>query len=462
MTSSLFSEILQSITLLSLLLLLGVFLIAKLKFLRYFYLPASVVGGFVGLLIVQLNVLPIPSSWITIYSLLPGVLIIPIFASIPLGMNMGKDGIRSFFTPSIIKSFGIFMTASMAQFVVGYGVNIIFSKTNPELNLYRTFGYELWAGFSGGHAMASSLGILFEGFGLDYWEVAQGVALTMATVGLIGGIVLGIVFINIHLRKQNKTDNQTKTTNSELRLELDEPFYRNVEQQESIGRQTFRSNAIETTTFHFALIFVVCGASYMLLSLLGKTNISAFKYLPVWTYSMVIMLFVNIIIQKSHFDWAVDYKLKSRLIGMLADFAIIAAIVSLPIRAVLQYSVPLLVMIILGFICTYLIIFKLSKLMFKDNSFERSIIAWGTATGVLITGMTLLKICDNEYKTPALKDFSLGFSLMSITNLAATPLINMVLATGSTMHNMMFGLGLSLFYMSLAFIFNLKCFKRFK
>lgn len=453
MTSSLFGEILQSITLLSLLLLIGVFLIAKIKLLRYFYLPASVVGGFVGLLIVQLNVLPIPSSWITIYSLLPGVLIIPIFASIPLGMNMGKNGIRSFFAPNIIKSFGIFMTASMAQFVIGYGVNIIFSKINMGLDLYRTFGYELWAGFSGGHAMASSLGILLEGFGLDYWEVAQGVALTMATVGLIGGIVFGIVFINIHLRKQNKID---KTGENALRLEIEEPFYRNVEQQESIGRQTFRSNVIETTTFHFALIFVVCGASYMLLSLLGKTNISAFKYLPVWTYSMVIMFFVNIIIQKSSFNWAVDYKLKSKLIGVFTDFAIIAAIISLPIRAVLQYSVPLFVMIILGFVCTYFIIFKLSKLMFKDNSFERSIIAWGTATGVLITGMTLLKICDNEYKTPALKDFSLGFSLMSITNLVATPLINIALATGSTMYNLLFTAGLSLIYMLLAFIFNLK------
>ncbi len=458
MTSSLFSEILQSITLLSLLLLVGVFLIAKIKLLRYFYLPASVVGGFIGLCVVQSNIFSIPSAWITIYSLLPGVLIIPIFASIPLGMNMGKNGIRSFFAPNIIKSFGVFMTASMFQFVIGYGVNIVFSKIDPEINLYRTFGYELWAGFSGGHAMASSLGILLEGFGMSRWELAQGVALTMATVGLMGGIVFGIVFINIHIRKQNKTGENTLRIKTAMKVE--EPFYRNIDEQESVGRQAFRSNVIETTTFHFALIFVVCGASYMLLSLLGKTNISAFRYLPVWTYSMVIMLFVNIIIQKSQFDWAIDYKLKSGLIGLLADFAIISAIVSLPIKAVLQYSFPLLVMIILGFVCTYFIIFQLSKVVFKDYSFERSIIAWGTATGVLITGMTLLKIYDSEYKTPALKDFSLGFSLMSITNLLATPLINMVLATGSTMQNMMFTAGLSLFYMSIAFIFNLKCFRK--
>ncbi len=454
MTSAIFSEILQSVTFLSLLLLLAVFLIAKIKFLRYFYLPASVVGGFIGLSLVQSNILPIPSQWITIYSLLPGVLIIPIFASIPLGMNMGKSATKSFFAPNIIKSFAVFMAAAMGQSAIGYATNILFTHFNPELDLYRTFGYELSAGFSGGHALASSLGRLLEGFEVPQWEIAQGIAMTTATVGLIGGIVFGIVFINIHMRKQNKS---TKKTWS---LEVDVPFCKNIDEQESIGRQIFKSNCIETTTFHFALILVVCGVSYIILSILAKTNISAFRYLPVWTYSMVIMFFVNIIIQKKKFDWAIDYKLKSRLIGLLTDFAIISAIVSLPIKTVLQYSAPLLVMIILGFISTYIIVFKLSKLVFQDYSFERSIVSWGAATGVLITGMTLLKICDSEYKTPALKDFSLGFSLMSITSLVVTPFLNMILATGSTMLNFIVAAGFSLLYMLIAFLFNLKCFQK--
>ncbi len=457
MTSAIFSEILQSTTLLSLLLLLGVFLIAKIKLLRCLYLPASVVGGFIGLLVVQSNVISIPPQWITIYSLLPGVLIIPIFASIPLGMSMNKGSGKSFFAPNIIKSFAVFMAAAMAQSAIGYATNIIFAKINPELELYRTFGYELSAGFSGGHALASSLGKLLEGFGVKEWEIAQGIAMTTATVGLIGGIIFGIIFINIHMRRQSKSYN---TNNKRWHLEVDEPFYKNIEEQESIGRQTFKSNCIETTTFHFALILTVCGLSYIILSILGKTNISAFRYLPVWTYSMVIMFFVNIIIQKRKWDWAIDYKLKSRIIGLLTDFAIIAAIVSLPIRTVIRYSLPLFVMIVLGFVLSYIIIFKLSKVVFKDYAFERSIISWGAVTGVLITGMTLLKICDSEYKTPALKDFSLGFSLMSITSLVLTPFLNMVLATGSTMLNFIVAAAFSLFYMLLALIFNLKYFKK--
>ena len=42
------------------------------------------------------------------------------------------------------------------------------------------------------------------------------------------------------------------------------------------------------------------------------------------------------------------------------------------------------------------------------------IVCWGANTGVTITGMMLLKICDPDYQTPALAEFSMGFALMSI------------------------------------------------
>ena len=78
-----------------------------------------------------------------------------------------------------------------------------------------------------------------------------------------------------------------------------------------------------------------------------------------------------------------------------------------------------------------------------DYAFERSIIAWGTATGVMITGMMLLKICDPDYETPALADFSMGFSLLSLSGLITTPLTLAVFASGSTMANFLFSLAVT-------------------
>ncbi len=453
MTSTIFTDILKSLSFLSLLLLLGLLLRSKLKILQYLFLPSSVIGGFIGLIIVQTKIIAIPTEWVITYSLLPGILIIPIFASIPLGMNISNKNNAIFLTSNIIKSFAIFMAASMAQSTIGYATNIIFTHIKPEINLYRTFGYELSAGFSGGHGMAAATGKMLEGFNVSYWEIAQGISMTTATVGLVGGMIFGIIFINIAIRKQ-ETNILKKP--SEMHLEIKNGFCKDIEKQHSIGRETFTSNSIETITFHLSIIFIVCGVAYILLELIKKTDIAGLKFLPVWTYSMLIMFIVNIIIKKAKFDWAIDYKLKSKIMNVFSDFAIVSAITSLPLKTVLEYIEPVAFMMIIGFIITYIIIFKISKLVFKDYIFERAIISWGAATGVLITGMTLLKICDSEYKTPALRDFSLGFSLMGISSLFVTPILNSILATGTTMLNFVVSLIFALIYILLALVFLLK------
>lgn len=61
----------------------------------------------------------------------------------------------------------------------------------------------------------------------------------------------------------------------------------------------------------------------------------------------------------------------------------------------------------------------------------------------MITGMMLLKICDPDYETPALADFSMGFSLLSLSGLITTPLTLAVIASGSTMANFLFSLAVT-------------------
>ena len=66
--------------------------------------------------------------------------------------------------------------------------------------------------------------------------------------------------------------------------------------------------------------------------------------------------------------------------------------------------------------------------------------------------MTLLKICDPEYKSPALSEFSLGFSLMSVTGLLIVPILNTVLAVGSTFDNFITAIISAIFYFAFAFM----------
>lgn len=457
MTSQLLTQLLQALSLLSVLLLIGTFLRAKVKLFQSLYLPASVIGGFIGMIISpeilgRFSNYSISEEWIKTYSLLPGILSVPIFAAIPLGMFLNENkNIKSMYPSKVLICFGLFQCASMSQSAIGYATNMFFNKINPQLNMYRTFGYELSAGFAGGHGLAAATGKLLEGFGIPQWEIAQGVALTTATVGLIGGIVFGIIFINLAVRK-NKTK-IIKRINDNADKSMEVGYNKDINKQNSLGRETFLSSSIETITFHLAIIFTVCGIAYIVLNFVKKMNIAGLNVLPVWTYSMIIMFALNFIIKKLNLVWMVDAKVKAKIMGTLSDFAIVSAMTSLPIKAIINYIAPITVMCILGFIITYLLVFPLNSFFFKeDYSFERAIISWGTLTGVLITGMTLLKICDPEYKSPALSEFSLGFSLMSVTGLLIVPILNTVLAVGSTFDNFITAIISAILYFAFAFM----------
>lgn len=457
MTSQLLTQLLQALSLLSVLLLIGTFLRAKVKLFQSLYLPASVIGGFIGMIISpeilgRFSNYSISEEWIKTYSLLPGILSVPIFAAIPLGMFLNENkNIKSMYPSKVLICFGLFQCASMSQSAIGYATNMFFSKINPQLNMYRTFGYELSAGFAGGHGLAAATGKLLEGFGIPQWEIAQGVALTTATIGLIGGIVFGIIFINLAVRK-NKTK-IIKRINDNVDKSMEVGYNKDINKQNSLGRETFLSSSIETITFHLATIFTVCGIAYIVLNFVKKMNIAGLNVLPVWTYSMIIMFALNFIIKKLNLVWMVDAKVKAKIMGTLSDFAIVSAMTSLPIKAIINYIAPITVMCILGFIITYLLVFPLNSFFFKeDYSFERAIISWGTLTGVLITGMTLLKICDPEYKSPALSEFSLGFSLMSVTGLLIVPILNTVLAVGSTFDNFITAIISAILYFAFAFM----------
>lgn len=457
MTSQLLTQLLQALSLLSVLLLVGTFLRAKIKLFQSLYLPASVIGGFIGMIISpeilgRFSNYSISEEWIKTYSLLPGILSVPIFAAIPLGMFLNENkNIKSMYPSKVLICFGLFQCAAMSQSAIGYATNMFFSKINPQLNMYRTFGYELSAGFAGGHGLAAATGKLLEGFGIPQWEIAQGVALTTATIGLIGGIVFGIIFINLAVRK-NKTK-IIKRINDNADKSMEVGYNKDINKQNSLGRETFLSSSIETITFHLAIIFTVCGIAYIVLNLVKKMNIAGLNVLPVWTYSMIIMFALNFIIKKLNLVWMVDAKVKAKIMGTLSDFAIVSAMTSLPIKAIINYIAPITVMCILGFIITYLLVFPLNSFFFKeDYSFERAIISWGTLTGVLITGMTLLKICDPEYKSPALSEFSLGFSLMSVTGLLIVPILNTVLAVGSTFDNFITAIISAILYFVFAFM----------
>ena len=413
MTSAMLTDLLKSSAVLGAFLILGVFLRAKVKIFQKTFIPASVIGGFLLLILGPqcFNILPVPAEWFKIYSLLPGVLIVPVVAAVPLGLTLGNGsngGTDAGIMKNIIPMIGAGVGVAILQFAVGYGTHLLFGSTD----LYDTFGIELGIGFVGGHGTAGTLGNILSEMNLPYWETAQGVATTTATFGIVGGILIGIAMINYAARHGH-------TAMLKKPADIPEPlrigYEKDVTKQGSCGRETTMSSSIDAMAFHAALIFVACGIAYFLVSLTKKYNVPVFSRISVWAYGMIVMFIIWGIICKLKVDYLVDGKVKSKISSSFTEFAVIAAIASLPIKAVAAYIVPILVMVVIGYIVTTGILYFYCKRFLKGYWFEQMIGTFGMSTGVFLTGVLLLRICDPDLESPALATYSLSYTITSVT-----------------------------------------------
>lgn len=400
---------------LSSLLILGVILKSKFKILQELFIPASVIGGTVGLLISpeilgKISNFSTPIAWSKDISLLPSLLIVPVIASIPLGMNFKIKNSRGEARDILITGFILFIVTFL-QLSLGYLINL-FSTYILNKPLYSSFGAELNTGFAGGHGTAGMVGKVLQEMNLDYWATAQGIAVTTATFGLVGGILIGIFLIN---RACRKGETSLLKKPSDIPLELKQGYYTDISKQSSLGRETMLSSSIDTLAFHIAIVFSVCGLSYVILNFAKKYHIPILSSISIWAFAMVLMMIVWQVIKKLGLEWCIDSKVKSKVSALFTEFAVVSAIASLPIKAVFTYFLPIMIMVILGFITTWYCIKFYCYRYFKNNyPFERAISMAGTSFGVFLTGILLLKICDSEFSSPVLGDYSLGFSLTAL------------------------------------------------
>jgi len=408
-------------------LLIGLLLRSKIKVLQKLFLPASVIGGFVGLILFQIfGKIPSVSESLTNYKsvmdAIPAIMIVPIFASTPLGNFKKKGEAKKAKTGPGIAN-GVFWTmcgVMTLQMVIGLGVNLIMSKAGSSIPFYNIWGFELAAGFVGGHGTAASVAAIYSNIPVvaDFASAGKDVATTFATFGLVGGMVLGIIFINIAARTGKAAVMKKPTALEGVALT---GLQKDISKQDSLGRETTKNFTIETISTHLAVVLTVVLISYGISSLLGKVPKigSLLKSLPVWSIAMVIMMFVNKLISALDLEWMFDKKVVQKISGFLTDFAIVCAVASMNLSTIVTYIVPIIICSVIGFVVTYFYIFGLTKSFTgKEAPFEHSIISWGTATGVLMTGLVLLKVCDPDYETKALNNFTSGFAIMSIAQSA--------------------------------------------
>ena len=215
----------------------------------------------------------------TVASALPNLLIIPVLAATPMGLKLFKGKSKS--SDALSKSNDVlvlsFLTAGflILQLAVGCGVTLVCKAFGA--NTFDGMGLEMGAGFAGGHGTAASIGSSFEELGNPNWEAALGGGMTTATVGVIGGILIGTALLNYAARHHYTT--QIKSA-AETPLEMRTGFYEKGMERPSMGPQTTVSNSIETLTLHLGLLLIATFLAYPFSTLCKMTGISLFSSIP--------------------------------------------------------------------------------------------------------------------------------------------------------------------------------------
>lgn len=379
--------------LISLLLLVGTIIRAKVLFIQRLFLPASIIAGLLALLLGPngLEILPFSDQMATY----PSILIAIIFGTLPL-LSPRIDWV------AIKTRVGSMWSYSQLAMMLMWAGGLFFALVilNRFWDLHEGFGLLLAAGFVGGHGTAAAVGATFAQNG---WEEATSLAMTSATVGILSAIVIGIVFIRKGSAKGHTSflgsfDNLP----NELRTGLIAPRDRMKSETDTVS-----SIVIDPYVFHLSIITIIAMGGYYL-SQLGEKLLPSVA-IPAFSLAFIVGLVVKKVLNETNTEQYLSTAVVSRISGSATDILVAFGIGSISISVVLDYVTPLILLFIFGLIYAYVFFKVLSKKFFTEYWFEKGIFTWGWITGTVAMGMALLRIVDPNGESKTLDDYSLAY-----------------------------------------------------
>lgn len=390
----------------SILLLIGKYLRANVKFFQKIFLPSSVIAGLVGLIAVQLLVKynggdkldTVVKTWSTA----PGFLINIVFATLFMGKaipGLGKIWDRA----GVQVAYG--QIVGWGQYVVGLILVIVLLA--PLFNVDPMMAAIIEIGFEGGHGTAAGLVNTFKELG---WEEGNALSLGSATFGVFFGVVVGMILVNIASRRgRTEVLQDPKDIPADVLQGIPE-----ISKRESAGTLTTSEDSIEPLAFHLSVVGLAILIGYGILQLLiifeaaVLTPLGAPKIMtsfPLFPLAMIGGVIIQIFMDKYDKKALLDRKLMMRIHGFALDFLVASALASLSLKAIWVNIIPFMTLMIFGVLWNVFCVMYLAPRMFWEAVFERSIADFGQSMGVTATGLVLLRVVDPKNDTIALEAF---------------------------------------------------------
>ena len=374
-------------SILSVLLVVGKALRVRLSFLQRLYLPSSVIGGLAGLAVLTALGSHAPAEVTDGMRAIPGFMINVIFATIFLGAVTPKvkDVIRLAFPQLVLGQI-----LAWGQYVVGLGLaGFVFVKL---FGVPAMFGNLLEIGFEGGHGTVGGMAESFTAYG---WEEGIALGYTVATVGMIVGIVFGMMIVNWALKRGYVKEVRT----FESRTPHERCGIHRRRARPSAGLQTVYCDSIDSLAWHVAIVGVACLIGW------GLRQLIPVKGFPLFPLCMIGGVLLQVAAKRLGFDLLVDRQQMERLSGAALDFLVVSAVATIRLEVVAANWQPLTILLAAGTLWSVWAVLFIAPRIFRDAWVERGVAEFGQACGVTATGLMLLRTVDPENRTPAAMSF---------------------------------------------------------
>ena len=379
-----FTNVFYGFTEIAILLLAGVLIRDIFKPIRKTFLPASVIGGVIGLILGPqfLNVIPIPD----LFGQLAGPFGVIMMTSAVFGieLKLGKLKNSAKYTLMMFGTWG-------AQCVIGLALGELLRKW---FDLPQGWGMLGVASFFGAHAIVPSVSTAYESVGAETAQAVMGLGMTISTIGMVVSFILGSILVNIAVRKgwtkyMQKPEQVPAYTLGGIMPE---------EKRESLGNTVTSEISINSVCMQFCWLLLAFGIGYGVIKivLLKYFGISVLSNMPDLACGMIGAIILWPILKKIKLERYVDRRSSVQIANGCLDFMICGAVASIQLDIVADNLVAITVLcaVLTLFVTVYCLV--VIRKTCREDWFEKAAILFGQNTGSTASGLTLLKMVDPE------------------------------------------------------------------
>ncbi len=378
--------------------LMGTIIRARFKALGKTLIPASLIGGIIGFILVNSNLtLGYTSEDFTVFTF--HFFTLSFMSLVLTGKETQQSKAPVFLGGSWLAL--IWVISLGMQAILGLGV-IQAYNLSADVPLSEFLGIMVTHGFTQGPGQAIALGDLWQNqYGISH---AMDFGLIYASIGFIMAFIFGIPIARWAIRKQ---------LHSNSLVNLSEDFEKGLfpEGEGPIsGRQITQPANVDSLVFHLGIL----GFAYLLTDqwLLhtqvlvadsGFENI--FSHNLFFFHGLIICVILRSLIDRFGYGQYIDNETQKRITGSSVDLMVAATLISIQFSVLLEFIVPISLVCIVITLATALLCFGFASRL-QSLGIERGLTTFGCCCGSTGSGLLLLRILDPNLTTPIAKELA--------------------------------------------------------